>query len=292
MPLFDGYVAVDWSASATPNQGENSIWIAICDNQGAPRLENPRTRQAAMEHINDLLNMATKEGRRLLCGFDFAFGYPVGTARMMTGITSWESVWERIAEVIEDHPNNNNNRFEAAANLNTRFEGEGPFWGRPSNPQVEGLLTTKPPQGWGTNLPPSRRYTDGGGTSEVWQLYGQGSVGSQALTGIARLQRLRQCRNDVQVWPFETLGGGQSHLLAEIYPSLIDPCPNHQVRDAGQVAAVTVTLRKLDRLGDLQRRLRAPGHLPACVTREEGLILGMEDQARLRAVAARVMSCC
>lgn len=29
MKLFDGYVAVDWSASSVPKRGENSIWLAV-----------------------------------------------------------------------------------------------------------------------------------------------------------------------------------------------------------------------------------------------------------------------
>ena len=127
--MFDGYVAVDWSARARLKRGANSIWIAVCDAHGAPTLENPATRREAMNRIETLLGEATKECRRLLCGFDFSFGYPKGTARMLTGRDGWAAVWKRIAEVIEDCPNNKNNRFEAAAELNARFEGEGPFWG-------------------------------------------------------------------------------------------------------------------------------------------------------------------
>ena len=42
MTLFDGYVAVDWSASDEPAHDANSIWIAVCDTSGTPELENPR----------------------------------------------------------------------------------------------------------------------------------------------------------------------------------------------------------------------------------------------------------
>ena len=121
-----------------------------------------------------------------------------------------------------------------------------------------------------------------------------GNVGSQALTGIAALEReggLRH-RKDVQIWPFETLGSGGVHVLAEIYPSLIEPCPRHEVRDAGQVEAVAVTLRELDRMGELKRYLRAPKSMPAHVISEEGLILGMQDPVGFRAAAARVTPSC
>ena len=128
MTLFDGYVAVDWSASNEPVCGANSIWIAVCDDRGPLELENPATRQEAMDSIETLLRTATDERRRLLCGFDFSFGYPEGTARKLTGRDCWEAIWERIAEVIEDCPNNRNNRFDAAAELNGCFGGAGPFW--------------------------------------------------------------------------------------------------------------------------------------------------------------------
>ena len=64
------------------------------------RISRPPTRREAMADIKTLLSAATKEGRRLLCGFDFPFGYPQGTARMLTGRDGWEAVWARIAKVI------------------------------------------------------------------------------------------------------------------------------------------------------------------------------------------------
>ena len=293
MPVFDGYVAVDWSANAQPKRGRNSIWIAVCDTDGPPQCENPRTREAAMERIQTLLDEATAKCRRLLCGFDFPFGYPEHTAQKLTGYGGWEAVWERIAEVIQDCPNNGNNSFAAAARLNQAFDSEGPFWGHGQNP-VPGIPGSRPEDVWGMNLLPRLRYSECliPQAKEVWRLFGQGTVGRQALTGIARLQRLRCGRDDVQVWPFETLGEGRSHVLAEIYPSLIVHCPNHATKDEGQVEAVAVTLRELDRSGDLQEYLQAPNAMPARVIAEEGLILGMQDPVGFRAVAAQVTPSC
>ena len=300
MPLFNRYVAVDWSSSATPTRVDtaNSIWIAICNVHGTPELENHTTREEAMDRIETLLGAATEEGCRLLCGFDFSFGYPEGAAQILTGRACWEAVWEQIAQVIVDRPDNWNNRFEAAAGLNEAFDGEGPFWGRPATPVIPGLPANGPQRDWQANRPPRLRYAEQmiRRAQEVWKLFFPGSVGSQALTGIARLQRLRQHRKDVKdvrVWPFETLGEeGQYHVLAEIYPSLIDHCPNHDARDAGQVEAVAVTLRELDRAEQLGQYLRAPDEMPARVRREEGAILGMHAQAAFRAVARGVIPSC
>ena len=292
-PLFDGYMAVDWSASARRERGANSIWIAVCDADGLVKLDNPGTRQEAMDRIETLLDEANAQGGRLFCGFDFAFGYSQGTAQMLTGQANWQAVWARIAEVIGDESDNSNNRFEAAAELNEAFDGDGPFWGRHHTwDHIEGLLTTRPQTGWGDKLPGQFRYAETlvPKAQEVWKLWGPGSVGGQTLTGIARLQRLRQRRTDVQVWPFETLGEGQAHVLAEIYPSLIDPCPGNEVLDARQVRAVASTLRELDRVGQLKQYLDAPNAMPAGVLSEEGAILGMHDPEGFQA-AAREIPC-
>lgn len=282
--LFDRYVAVNWSASSRPARGPNSIWIAVCDADGSLDLVNTGTRQEAMDHIEMLLDA---EDGRLLGGFDVPFGYPEGTARMLTGIEGWEAVWGRLADIIRDDPDNSNNRFEAAAQLNQAFAGEGPFWGRHQSWNIEGLSPKKPESGWEQNLPPRLRYAEEAipRAQEVWKLWGPGSVGGQALTGIARLQTLRQSRGDVQVWPFETLGEGRSHVLVEICPSLIDPCPGNEPLDARQVKAVAITMRELDRRGELERYLQAPNHMPLYVQLEEGAILGMHDQSGFSAVA-------
>ena len=288
VPLFDGYVAVDWSSSAAPARGANSIWIAVYDKDGPVELANPDTRQEAMEYINALLDEATAQGGRLLCGFDFSFGYPEGTARKLAGSDGWEALWAQIAGYIEDGPNNANNRFQVAARLNQRFDGEGPFWGNGLKRDIDGLPRKRPQDGWDGNLPPSLRYAEKKvpRAQEVWKLNGAGSVGGQTLTGIAALERLRQRRDDVRVWPFETLGEGSAHVLAEIYPSLIDPYPGNEVLDARQVKAVAVALRELDRRGELERYLQAPNDMPIQVRCEEGAILGMHDQEGFRAAAA------
>ena len=279
VPLFDGYVAIDWSSSAAPTRGANSIWVAVCDKDGPVELVNPDTRQEAINHVEALLDEATTQGGRLLCGFDFPFGYPQGTARKLAGSDGWEVLWEQLAEHIEDGPNNANNRFQVAARLNQGFEVEGPFWGNGLKRDIAGLPRKRPQDGWDDNLPPSLRNAERmvPRAQEVWKLNGAGSVGGQALTGIAALERLRQRRDDVCVWPFETLGEGSAHVLAEIYPSLIDPYPGNEVLDARQVKAVVEALRELDRRGELESYLQAPNDMPPHVRHEEGAILGMHD---------------
>ena len=285
MKLFDGYVAVDWSANGVPKRGRDSIWLATSGWGAAVEPENPATRAEAVERIEGLLRSATSVGRRLLLGFDFPFGYPKGTARMLTGRGGWEAVWARIAELVEDGPDNANNRFDAAAALNAAFAGDGPFWGNGLKRDIPGLPRRKP-SGWGANLPRNRRHAESEvrRAQEVWKLIGAGSVGGQALTGIAALQGLRR-RTGAAIWPFETLGEGRAHVLAEVYPSLIEPAPGPEVKDARQVKAVAAALQRLDAAGALSHHLSAPRNLPATVREEEATILGMHDPAEFQAAA-------
>ena len=285
MALFDGYVAVDWSANGRPKQGTDSIWIAVRGWGGTAEPANPATRAEAVARIEALIGSATEAGSRLLCGFDFPFGYPAGTARMPTGRGGWEAVWSRIADAVADGPDNANNRFDAAAALNAAFSGDGPFWNHPPTWNIPGLPGKKP-SGWGANLPPNRRHAESNirRAQEVWKLFGAGSVGGQALTGIAALERLRR-RTGAKIWPFETLGEGHDHVLAEIYPSLIEPAPGAGTKDARQVIAVVAALERLDAEGLPATHLAAPRDLPAAVREEEASILGMHDPVGFQAAA-------
>ena len=74
-PLFDGYLAVDWSANNKRKTGANSIWVAAIIAGDVHQPVNPGTRREVMELVVTLLDEANRERRRLLCGFDFPFGY-------------------------------------------------------------------------------------------------------------------------------------------------------------------------------------------------------------------------
>ncbi|MEL6236718.1 MAG: precorrin-8X methylmutase, partial [Pseudomonadota bacterium] len=282
--LFDGYMAVDWSAASVPRRGADSIWIAATGWGGADILENPATRAEAETRIRAILDEASAQGLRMLCGFDFPFGYPAGTARALTGQDDWRALWALIEAGIEEGPANANNRFEVAARLNAAFPGAGPFWGNGLKRDIPGLPRKKP-GGWGATLPANARAAERAvpRAQEVWKLSGAGSVGGQALTGIAALERVRQATG-ARIWPFEPLGETPDarHVIAEIYPSLLDPDPAQPVKDAGQVQAVITTLSRLDRAGRLAAHLAAPAAMAPEVMREEAAILGMDDPAGFR----------
>jgi hypothetical protein len=290
--LFDAYLMVDWSAAASPTFGKDSIWWALLQRDGdrteMTRRENPRTRDAATTEIADLLATLMENGARVLVGFDFPFGYPTGTASRlnMPGLP-WRHMWQELADLLNDAPNNENNRIDVAEGLNERLSGEAfPFWGNVRE-ETRPYLVRRERRPHGQSDLTEWRLCDHRArtTSSVWQLAGAGSVGSQVLTGIPRVLQLRtdpRLATISHIWPFET---GLAHdprpriIFSEVYPSLIDPEPEpNMVKDARQVRTIAAYFAALDDTGDLEPLFEGdPALSPAerkSVVAEESWILG------------------
>lgn len=289
-PLFDAYVIVDWSAANTRKTGADSIWIAVLDRGAAVALENHATRALAVGALKTWLADLLARGRRVLAGFDFAFGYPAGTAaRLGLAGQPWRATWDFLVAGLIDHESNRSNRFAVAAEMNRRLSGRAfPFWGCPAAAEGPLLSARKSPDPAPDHV--ERRLCERrvGGAQPVWKLAGIGSVGSQALTGIPRVAALRDDPDlapVTRVWPFETgLAAPPAEarlVLAEVYPSLVEPATDLDPalpKDARQVTALARWFSKLDEQGALGAEFtaasgRAPG-ARAAIEREEGWILG------------------
>ena len=298
--LFDRYVVVDWSASATPTTGRDSIWSdAFEPTAGIHTTVNHPTRHEAVHHLIDVL---TRAPGRILVGFDFPFGFPVGFADAagLTGPTAWEAAWEHLATHLSDEPTNANNRFEVTSALNAAIDdGPGPFWGTTSERHVTPWLSRRKAPGFPHGELPEFRHNElavratGRFPFSVWQLSGAGSVGSQAVTGIPVVRALRRHPDLAArstIWPFETgltrdPGGGRPDAIVhvEVWPSAIplDPA-RHPVRDAAQVIGLTEHLAALDARGELAPMF-APeldADLERAVLHEEGWMLGAHPGQR------------
>lgn len=301
MPLFDRILIVDWSGAGQPVTGKNSLWACLARREGDRAViewnENFATRHAFMQRLDVVVGAAIAEGQRLLCGFDFAFGYPTGTAERLTGSADWRALWRKIADEIEDAPDNRNNRFDLASRWNaTHFAGEPRFWGRPHQHVYADLSDKKPPAP--TNAPLAFRRSEyfAKGAKSVWQLTYNGSVGSQTLLGIARLSRFLYESGhgeNVAVWPFETEFAGTFEkpvVFAEIYPSLFALPEGGEVKDALQVRTVAETFARFDADGRLGILLDRPAVLTddevAVSIAEEGWVLGIGHLELPREMAA------
>lgn len=285
---FDAHVMADWSARGAPSPARPSadaLWLCVAGFEP----EYFRTRALLLDRIVGLVAGHRAAGRRTLLGFDFPFGYPAGFAERLTGRPEALAVWDWLAGRIVDGPDNRHNAFAVAEAINAAFGG-GPFWGRPRSAPHPGV-TEKKVRAAAVGLPDFRRVEAvAAGAKSCWQLAYAGSVGAQALTGIAALARLRRDARlaGSAVWPFET-GLGPSDapvVLAEIYPSLLAPADD-PVKDAGQVRAMAAAFAALDATGGLDA-LFAPDLAPETrdvVAQEEGWILGADRRTTLRAAA-------
>jgi hypothetical protein len=281
-PLFDRYVAVDWSAAAGRSTGADSVWIARLDRDDTVRLSNPPTRHQARAELSELLSSA---GRTLLV-IDVSLGYPAGSAQWfgLGGAPAWRAWWDTISAAMTDDERNRNNRFEVAAELNRRSGGPAAFWGCPASFESDHLVPTKP-----TSFPvPEFRHLEQGWRAagrrpaSSWQLVGVGAVGSQTLTAVPVLAELVSA--GAEVWPFTTgLGVPESGsvVIAETWPTAFDlDLPAGMVRDAAQVDGVVRRLRSADRSGDLASWFTPslPPEVRRVVETEEGWALVPVDR--------------
>lgn len=280
--MFDRYVAIDWSASATPKTGRDSIWIADLRHGGTVDLSNPSTRAEAATVLSGIVD--GQDGGRVLVGIDASFGYPQGSAAHfgLSDDPPWLAMWTEITALANEDVRNRNNRFEVAAALNRRAAGDGgPFWGCPHDDLHPALERTKPPIFEVSEFRTVEALLRTGGRypKSAWQLLGAGSVGSQTLTLIPVLYRLL---DRIGVWPFTT-GLQQPHdrvVVAEVWPGLfLRHVPVGMIPDAAQVVATAEAMRDADTTGELPTWFTPRVDDPAPVEREEGWILGVVEPA-------------
>ncbi len=239
--LFNAYVMVDWSAAGSPKTGKDSIWIGVLkrDIRFRPTFEafNPPTRAAAEKLLLEIMADLRRRNDRSLVGFDFSLGYPAGTAEMLKlKAPTWEAMWAFLAANVVDKADNTNNRFAVAAKINRLMTDQPwPFWGAPSKDTQRWLTSTKPalPADFPlANLRQAEIAAQGAkaAAKSVWQLFGNGTVGSQTLVGVPAVRRFLEAMGDkAQVWPFQTgwreLSPVDVHpleaVVAEVYPALV-----------------------------------------------------------------------
>lgn len=299
--LFDTYICVDWSAAATPKTGKDSIWIGVLRAQSNRRpsytYHNPPTRTEARHLLVEIIRAEITQSRRVLVGFDFALGYPFGTADAL-GLDSvaqapWLAMQAYLSAHIQDAANNKNNRFVIAAQMNETLTGRAhPFWGVPVTRATPYLSTRKGDFHHAASLPETRlteswiKARFKAQPKSVWQLLGVGAVGSQALMGIPTVNALRQNIPNSQVWPFE-LGlrpltedrlENVSCVFTEVYPSTLETArQDGEVLDAAQMRCLCEHLFELDSMAELGQAFAAQTDLSDTeiyqIETEEGWIL-------------------
>jgi hypothetical protein len=290
-------VIVHWNAAAKATSGADSIQIGGMKRDVRFRLtfetHNPATRADAEAVITTILEDRAKRRERVLIGFDFPLGLPRGLAAglKLAGEQPWRAVWDQLAKMVKDKPDNTNNRFGVGSEINRRLtNGPFPFWGCPPR---DTLTTLQPKRGreHGPDDVPEFRYVETGikGAQPVWKLYYNGAVGPQAILGIPMVRRLKLAFGEaMKVWPFETGWkaltekdlDGVDVLAVEVAPLTVTPQPlPGETKDAAMVRTLAEHFARQDEAGKLAA-LFAPGKtiaedIVAAVQGEEGWALGV-----------------
>jgi hypothetical protein len=292
---FDAYAMVDWSSSSCPTSGNDSIWIGSGAWSGRAFSAGPpvniSTRAEAIDRLRKQLQQWRNESKRVLVGFDFAFGYPAGFARALrlpnTG-GAWRDLHSHFATHVTDSPRNVHNRDAFADACNKAVGAPGPFWGCAG----KGSLTLPkqrigqfqfPHRGleeWRATEVEARKQVT---TQSVWKLNCGVSVGGQTIVGIKHLHELAVSVQGYR-WPFDGWGTPREPAIwfAEIFPSLVRyPDWGDEYlrrRDRTQVQSCVRRAAERDALGQLKGDFGAPAdRLDAAtlsrVENEEGWIL-------------------
>ncbi|MEM1237859.1 MAG: molybdopterin-binding protein [Pseudomonadota bacterium] len=274
----DSVIMVDWSGGADrgPKPTKDAIWVGEAAGGQSLPPEYMRNRVVAEDAIAARIEAALARGERLLIGFDFPFGYPAGFARGVTGSDDPLTLWADLASRLPASEDGRE-RMQVAADLNGLFPGEGPFW---FDPFGKGTVPRKKP----ASLPVQEwraAEKQAKGAFSCWQIGGAGSVGSQALTGIATLERLRQrFAGQIAVWPFESLD--RPIAFVEVWPSLIavEVAAGQgadEIKDAAQVRILAEAVSRLS-AEELAQMLDVDAP-------EEGWIFGLGHEETLAAAA-------
>ncbi|MFT5998950.1 MAG: hypothetical protein ACI81P_001406 [Neolewinella sp.] len=300
MQAFDHFIVIDWSSRNRPSPArpsKDAIWVGEGSASGRVTARYFRTRQACIDFVTRRLEKLHKAGKRVFVGWDFVLGYPKGLAKALKlkKKPTWNRIWNLISRLILDQPNNENNRFTVGAELNRRISvGSGPFWGVPigqsgiflgakkdfSYPVINKRAVLAEKRLVELRVPKMQ---------PGWKLAYVGSVGSQALLGIPRVNVLcfenQKLAKDSRVWPFETkfaknLPKGPTVIHAEIYPSLLPLSGKDKIVDRAQVRAYVKWLQSEQASGKLVNWLAGPEGLTKeerkRVLRHEGWVLGVK----------------
>jgi hypothetical protein len=291
--LFNAYVMVGWSAGSKPATGKDSVWIGVLKPDARFRLQfeahNPATRDEAMVLLTKIVGDLNRLHQRVLVGFDFALGYPEGTAAALKlKSPDWRGLWDFLGNRVSDKPNNVNSRFNDAAQMNRIMTDQPwPFWGCPPRDAQRTLTSTKPAYEQ-TGLPPLQRRTEKAlKTKPVWQLYGAGTVGGETILGIPRARALLAALGDeAKVWPFQTGWKtltpadleGLKALIVEVNPAFAEiKAETGEIVDRAQVRALAEHFARLDdagKLGAAFAQAKGGDADRTAVETQEGWILG------------------
>ena len=212
--MFEKYVGIDWSGARNP-RGNQKIQIAEYDPETRTVSLVPSPTQSATgwnrwsrDEVFEYVRCSVAK-KRVLIGFDFAFGYPYCCKDTYfrdcdAAPTNVQDLWATVEQVCKSDDNFRGQRFYSDENPPFRhYYHDGKARGNAYKARYR--VTDK-----------RARTTEGLDPSSVFICYGQKNVGTGSLAGMRFLHKVCQDRI-ATIWPFETTDKHRSTLV-EIYP--------------------------------------------------------------------------
>lgn len=267
MPLFDVYIAVDYTGSHDVGVQKGSIAFAELERGATPDVRKGFTRSTVADHLLERIIDHNQRGKRVLFGFDFQYSFPKGFWNALTGLPEgWASILQCMAKGVAglppicEEPESNARKWAHEANkriarrLRTKV---GPFWGPHFSPQP-----TDPKFPFSPGIFEKFRTTEycWAGfkpSAPIFQLGGRGTVGLQSLCGMPHLFYLHNnCLKHkiaLQCWPFDGWDPNNSaHFLVEWYPAIQNQGQRSHEQDA---KACVEWARDVDEKGQMSKYL-------------------------------------
>ena len=244
MPLFDVYIAVDFSGSKDAGRQKSSIAVAEAHRGTTPETIKDRfSRFEVVLFVLQRLLHHNSKGKRVLCGFDFSYSFPKGFWHTLTG---QPEIWSNMTSClvngianlppITEKPEPNAREWAGLANKKLAYglgTGKGPFWGPGSTQSTDPKFPFSKVDFNEYRLTEKR----GSGLKSIFKIGGNGTVGLQSLCGIPYLFQIQttcvQQKVPLHCWPFDGWEPeGSTHCLVEWYPSLYNKGEKSHEQDA------------------------------------------------------------
>src|SRR5690348_16545890 len=102
--IFDSYLFVDWSARSQlgpARECADAVWVGERTADAVRTQYYFRTRDACIAALLERLSACVSQGQRVLVGFDFPFGFPVGfAAALELPGEAWQATWNLLQDLI------------------------------------------------------------------------------------------------------------------------------------------------------------------------------------------------
>ena len=234
---FSRLAFADYSGSTSEYGQRRHIALAACKLPvGRYRVRQDFTRETLREEAGYQLQLAEKQGGRLLFGVDHNFSFPEGFFQALygTGYKSWREYLTVMMRGSKYVPPLKDRPKDWAAAVNDYFKKVyalkcGPFWG-----PGFGVLK-RPDFPFGDDLFHEYRLIERQlpRMQPVFKLGGAGAVGLQTLCGIYHLWRLLNDHPDIFCWPLDGIKiPPDRHVFVEIYPGFYNVSVKSDRNDA------------------------------------------------------------